>query len=87
MAIKILIMIIDSSFKGTDLSRRPGLGRHGGHGTTAAAMVAANSAEDIVSLIVWYNAYLFLCRNKENTAHNARRRAAMNGQIKIINNN
>jgi hypothetical protein len=53
----------------------------------AAAMVAATSAEDFISLIVWYNICLFLCRKKENTAHNARRHAAMNGQINIDNNN
>jgi hypothetical protein len=51
----------------------------------AAAMVAATSAEDFISLIVWYNTHVFLCRKKENTAHNACRRAAMNGQININN--
>jgi hypothetical protein len=62
----------------------PGPGRHG---TTAAAMFAATSAEDFISLIVWYDTRVFLCRKKENTAHNACRRAAMNGQINIDNNN
>jgi hypothetical protein len=48
-------------------------------------MVAATSAEDFISLIVWYNTHVFLCRKKESTAHNARRRAAMNSQININN--
>jgi hypothetical protein len=61
-----------------------GLGRHG---TTAAAMVAATSTEDFISLIVWYDTHVFLCRKKENTARNTRQRAAMNGQINIDNNN
>jgi hypothetical protein len=59
----------------------------GRHGTTTAAMVAATSAEDFTSLIVWYNTCVFLCRKKENTAHNARWCAAMNGQINIDNKN
>jgi hypothetical protein len=53
---------------------------------TAAPMVAATSAEDFISLIVWYNTHVFLCR-KKNTAHNACQQAAMNGQINIDNNN
>jgi hypothetical protein len=52
---------------------------------TAATMVAATSAEDFIPLIVWYNTHVFLCRKKENIAHNARRHAAMNGQININN--
>jgi hypothetical protein len=93
MAIKTLIMINFSSFKGTDLSRSmlancflPQCRDRGAMGRRAA-MVAATSAEDFISLIVWYNTRIFLCRKKENTAHNARQRAKMNGQINIDNNN
>jgi hypothetical protein len=53
---------------------------------TAAAMVAATSAEDFILLIVWYNTYVFQCRKIENTSRNTRQGAAMNGKIYINNN-
>ena len=93
MAIKILIMIFFSSFKGTDLSRnmlascfmpqrrdRGAMGRRWPPWLLQPLLKNSNQG-----LSCTITTYFYV--EKENTAHNAHQKAAMNGQINKNDNN